>query len=50
MRPISNPNKIQPMMFNQPCECWKEQTAKAEEKASEVSKPKTQKRTSKKQK
>ena len=24
MRPISNPNKIAPMMFNQPCECWDE--------------------------
>ena len=22
MRPISNPNKIAPMMFNKPCECW----------------------------
>ena len=27
MRPISNPGKIQPMMFNQPCECWGEQPA-----------------------
>lgn len=28
MRPISNPNKIQPMMFNQPCECWDEPDTK----------------------
>lgn len=26
MRPISNPNKIAPMMFNQPCECWDEES------------------------
>ena len=53
MRPISNPGKIQPMMFNQPCECWDEQKTEKVEKAEgkPASKPKTTKRTnSKKQK
>ena len=56
MRPISNPNKIQPMMFNQPCECWDEQPAEpttevagTERKTGTVaknpSKPKTKKST-----
>ena len=51
MRPISNPNKIQPMMFNQPCECWDEQPA-AEPTgtvAKNPSKPKTRKRTNRKE-
>ena len=39
MRPISNPGKIQPMMFNHPCECWDEQPA---------GKPKTKKSTNRK--
>lgn len=31
MVPIENPNKIQPMMFGKPCECWDEQkTGKVE--------------------
>lgn len=53
MRPISNPGKIQPMMFNKPCECWDmpatEVTGtetKAEGKAE--SKPKTKKSTNRK--
>ena len=53
MRPISNPGKIQPMMFNQPCECWDEQKTEKVEKAEgkPASKPKTTKRkVSKKQK
>ena len=56
MRPISNPNKIQPMMFNQPCECWDEQPAepttevagterKTGTAAKNPSKPKTKKST-----
>jgi hypothetical protein len=40
MRPISNPGKIQPMMFNQPCECWDEPKS--------PSKPKTKKSTNRK--
>lgn len=42
MRPITKLVEIQPMMFNQPCECWGEQAAKAD------GKPKTRKRTNSK--
>ena len=51
MRTISNPNKIQPMMFNQPCECWDEQPAgePTGTVAKNPSKPKTRKRTNRKE-
>ena len=50
MRPISTPGKIQPMMFNQPCECWDEQKTEKVEKAEgkAASKPKTKKSTNRK--
>ena len=50
MRPISNPGKIQPMMFNQPCECWDEEKTDKVEKAKgkAASKPRTAKRTNSK--
>lgn len=52
MRPISNPNKIAPMMFNQPCECWDEQKMEKVEKTEgkAASKPKTKKSTNRKRK
>ena len=59
MRPISNPNKIAPMMFNQPCECWDERESRGQVRDSSAknqatcppdlpkspSKPKTKKST-----
>lgn len=50
MRPITKLVEIQPMMFNQPCECWDEQKTEKVEKAEgkAASKPKTKKSTNRK--
>ena len=49
MRPISNPGKIQPMMFNEPCECWDmPATEVTGTETKKPSKPKTTKRTNSK--
>ena len=50
MRPITKLVEIQPMMFNQPCECWDEQKTEKVEKADKkaASKPRTRKRTNSK--
>ena len=51
MRPISNPEKIQPMMFNQPCECWDMPATELTETktaSKTIGKPKTTKRTNSK--
>ena len=51
MRPITKPVEIQPMMFNQPCECWDmPATEVTGTETKKLSKPKTTKRTNKKEK
>jgi hypothetical protein len=51
MRPISNPNKIAPMMFNKPCECWDmpaTEVTGTKKEGKATGKPKTAKRTNSK--